>query len=115
MIKKLVICAPNIDEGGPLTVLNEATQTGNFSVVESWLRTLLPEDAGRRCDGAAAIVMTAFAPWPRAECVTQMLRELNEHVAGSYVNEDIADVLEAHAARSEDAAAFATVRVHPSY
>ena len=32
---------------------------------------------------------------PRAECVTQMLRELNEHVAGSYVNEDIADVLEA--------------------
>ena len=27
MIKKLVICAPNIDEGGPLTVLNEATQT----------------------------------------------------------------------------------------
>ena len=40
-------------------------------LVESWLRTLLPEDAGRRCDGAAAIVMTAFAPWPRAECVTR--------------------------------------------
>ena len=40
-------------------------------LVESWLRTLLPEDAGRRCDGAAAIVMTAFAPWPRATCVAR--------------------------------------------
>ena len=34
-------------------------------LVEAWLRSLLPEDAASRCDGAATIVLTAFAPWPR--------------------------------------------------
>ena len=31
----------------------------------------------------------------RAECVTALLQELNEHVSGSYVNEDISEVLAA--------------------
>ena len=30
---------------------------------------------------------------PRAQAVTELLQELNEHVSGSYVNEDIATVL----------------------
>ena len=32
---------------------------------------------------------------PRAQCVTEMLQELNEHVAGSFVAEDITQVLSA--------------------
>lgn len=32
----------------------------------------------------------------RAECVTALLQELNEHVSGSYVREDISEVLAAH-------------------
>ena len=32
----------------------------------------------------------------RAASVTQMLQELNEHVAGSYVAEDISQVLDSH-------------------
>ena len=30
---------------------------------------------------------------PRAQCVTELLMELNEHVSGSYITDDIADVL----------------------
>jgi amyloid beta precursor protein binding protein 1 len=30
---------------------------------------------------------------PRAQCVTELLMELNEHVSGSYVTDDIGDVL----------------------
>ena len=32
---------------------------------------------------------------PRAQCVTELLRELNEHVSGSYIAEDISEVLSA--------------------
>jgi len=33
---------------------------------------------------------------PRAECVTAMLQELNEHVRGSYVNDDVTALLESN-------------------
>ena len=61
---------------------------GSFSVVDSAMVT--------ECDlGNNFFLDASCLGKPRAQCVTALLQELNEHVSGSYINEDISEVLAA--------------------
>ena len=39
-------------------------------LIDAWLRACLPDDAASSCDGAAAVVLTTFTPWPRVASVS---------------------------------------------
>jgi len=61
---------------------------GSFTVVDGAM--VSAADTGNNFFVESSAIGT-----PRAACVTRLLQELNEHVAGSFINEDISQVLEA--------------------
>uniref|UniRef100_A0A7S3ANC6 NEDD8-activating enzyme E1 regulatory subunit n=1 Tax=Haptolina ericina TaxID=156174 RepID=A0A7S3ANC6_9EUKA len=83
------ICLINGSATGTETLKNLVLPgIGSFTVVDGAVVTVA--DTGNNFFIEESMIGT-----PRAQCVTQLLQELNEHVTGSYINEDIAQVLEA--------------------
>jgi len=83
------ICLINGSATGTETLKNLVLPgIGAFTVVDG--AVVSEADAGNNF-----FVDDSCIGMPRAECVTKLLQELNEHVSGSFVNEDISQVLEA--------------------
>ena len=81
------ICLLNGSATGAETLKNLVLPgIGSFAVVDG--ATVTASDLGNNF-----FLDQASLGKPRAQCVTELLQELNEHVSGSYVAEDIAEVL----------------------
>lgn len=81
------ICLLNGSATGTETLKNLVLPgIGSFTIVDG--ATVTASDLGNNF-----FLDDSCVGRPRAQCVTELLQELNEHVSGSYVAEDISEVL----------------------
>lgn len=84
------------------------TGIGSFTVIDGALVTA--RDLGNNF-----FLEEADLGRPRAECVTRLLKELNEHVRGSYVHEDVGSLIRTNPAFLDDfSLVIATQLTEPS-